>query len=58
MLRTFLRRLFVGTPKMIAVGIPCPAFRTLDTEGKIVTQADLLCKRAVLWFFPKAATPG
>lgn len=43
---------------MIAVGIPCPAFRTLDTEGKIVTQADLLGKRAVLWFFPKAATPG
>ena len=43
---------------MLAPGSPCPTFRALDTEGNPVTDADLAGKRAVLWFFPKADTPG
>lgn len=58
MIRTFLRRLFKGTTGPLAAGAPCPVFGVVDTEGNSVSSQDLLGKRAVLWFFPKADTPG
>ena len=43
---------------MLLPGSPCPRFQALDTEGNLVTDADLAGRRTVLWFYPKAATPG
>lgn len=58
MLRTFLSRLFQGPPTMLQPGSPCPSFAALDCDGNRVTEADLAGCRAVLWFYPKADTPG
>ncbi|NQU50594.1 MAG: redoxin domain-containing protein [Planctomycetes bacterium] len=58
MLLTLLRRLIKGTPKMLEVGSPCPEFSVVDSDGNTVTRADLVGKRTVLWFYPRASTPG
>lgn len=58
MIRTFLRRLLRGGPTMLTQGSPCPAFRALDCDGNPVTDADLSGSTYVLWFYPKADTPG
>jgi len=58
MLRTFFRRLLKGDPGPLRVGSKCPTFSALDTQGELVTQDNLAGKRVVLWFFPKASTPG
>lgn len=58
MLRTFLFRLLKGAPIMLKPGSPCPSFTALDCNGNRVTDTDLAGKRAVLWFYPKADTPG
>jgi peroxiredoxin Q/BCP len=39
-------------------GDPAPAFKTKDHTGKEISLADLKGKRVVLWFYPKADTPG
>ncbi|MFT5050371.1 MAG: peroxiredoxin Q/BCP [Chlamydiales bacterium] len=43
---------------MLAVGDRAPDFALLDQEGRTVRLADLSGKRFVLWFYPRAATPG
>jgi len=43
---------------MRSVGDPAPDFSTTDHEGKPLRFADLRGKYVVLWFFPKADTPG
>jgi peroxiredoxin Q/BCP len=43
---------------MLQVGDCAPAFEALDHEGNQVTLEQLLGKRFVLWFYPKADTPG
>lgn len=59
MLRTFLRRLFVDRgPRLLAVGESAPDFDVRDHKGERVRLADLGGKRFVLWFYPKADTPG
>lgn len=59
MIRTFLRRLLGRAPKaMLAVGDEAPAFEALDHEGRPVRSADLAGQRYLLWFYPKADTPG
>jgi len=59
MLRTFLRRLMKNDgPKLISKGSPVPAFEVSDHNGKLVRAADLAGRRYVLWFYPKASTPG
>lgn len=58
MLRTFLRRLFSGPRSMLALGTPAPDFSLPDQLGRTVTLASLRGRRVVLWFFPKADTPG
>ncbi len=43
---------------MLAIGDPAPAFEVQDHEGRTVRSTDLLGRRYVLWFYPKADTPG
>ncbi len=48
-----------GAPEsMKQTGTSLPDFSLQDHNGNLVTRADLLGKRAVLWFYPMAATPG
>ncbi|MEZ6187378.1 MAG: peroxiredoxin [Planctomycetota bacterium] len=42
----------------VKVGDTAPAFSTQDQEGNPVSLADFAGKRVVLWFYPKADTPG
>jgi peroxiredoxin Q/BCP len=51
----------LGTPagaKMLAVGDPFPAWTLPDQTGKSVSSTDLAGKTYLVWFFPKAMTPG
>ena len=43
---------------MLKAGDVAPAFKTKDHTGKDVTLADWKGKNVVLWFYPKADTPG
>ncbi len=44
--------------KMLEVGQKAPDFTLSDHEGRTVCLSDLAGKRVVLWFYPKADTPG
>src|SRR5262245_15376140 len=44
--------------KLIAVGDPFPSWTLLDQTGKRVSSSDLAGRTYLLWFFPKAMTPG
>ncbi len=39
-------------------GSKAPAFDLLDQDGEAFSSADLDGKAYVLWFYPKADTPG
>jgi peroxiredoxin Q/BCP len=43
---------------MLHPGDPAPDFEVPDQQGKPVRLADLRGQRVVLWFYPKADTPG
>ncbi len=43
---------------MLAVGARAPSFSVLDHEENTVTLEGLAGRRFVLWFYPKADTPG
>jgi peroxiredoxin Q/BCP len=43
---------------MIKEGAPAPDFEVLDDEGKPFHLSDLKGKEVVLYFYPKADTPG
>lgn len=43
---------------MLKVGDAAPDFSVKDHTGKSWSLKDLKGKSAVLWFFPKADTPG
>jgi peroxiredoxin Q/BCP len=43
---------------MLKAGDRAPDFAVLDQDGRKVTSADLKGRRFVLWFYPKADTPG
>ncbi len=43
---------------MLKVGDPAPEFDVTDHHGRRVKLSDLRGKKVVLWFFPKADTPG
>lgn len=44
--------------KMLAVGAPFPAWSLTDQSNKPVSSTDLAGKTYLLWFYPKAMTPG
>jgi hypothetical protein len=59
MIGTFLRRLIQrGARPMLERGATAPAFEAIDHNGATVRLADFAGKRVVLWFYPKADTPG
>ena len=43
---------------MLKVGDPAPDFTVHDHLGNQVSLRDLRGKTVVLWFYPKADTPG
>ena len=43
---------------MLAVGDQAPEFAVPDQTGKIRRLSDYRGKNVVLWFYPKASTPG
>ena len=43
---------------MLKAGDPAPAFKTKDHTGSPFSLADATGERVVLWFYPKADTPG
>jgi len=43
---------------MLQPGNPAPYFSVQDHHGNVVTLSDFLGKSVVLWFYPKADTPG
>jgi peroxiredoxin Q/BCP len=58
LLSTIFRRAFGARPKLLAPGDAAPAFEALDHEGRVRRLADYRGRRLVLWFYPKASTPG
>ena len=43
---------------MLTAGTPAPDFDAVDHRGNRVKLADLRGRKIVLWFYPKADTPG
>ena len=43
---------------MLEIGTKAPDFTLPDQNEKDVSLGDFLGKKVVLWFFPKASTPG
>lgn len=43
---------------MLAPGTEAPDFALTDHEGRVVRLSDLRGRWVLLWWYPKAATPG
>jgi peroxiredoxin Q/BCP len=43
---------------MLSRGVPAPQFALPDQHGNIVQLSDLAGSWVLLWWYPKAATPG
>jgi len=43
---------------MVEPGQPAPAFELQDHTGRTVRLSDYRGRTVVLWFYPKADTPG
>lgn len=43
---------------MLEIGTKAPDFTLPDINEKLVSLSDFKGKKVVLWFFPKANTPG
>jgi peroxiredoxin Q/BCP len=43
---------------MLKAGDAAPDFAAQDQDGNQVKLADFAGKRVVMWFYPKADTPG
>jgi peroxiredoxin Q/BCP len=55
-IRDLLRK--KGEAKMLNVGDPAPDFTVKTDRGDAVRLSDQKGKSIVLWFYPKADTPG
>ncbi len=59
LLRTAVGRALAGEPRpLVEVGSAAPDFELPDELGRLVRLSDLRGQRVVLWFYPKADTPG
>lgn len=45
-------------PTLLAAGSPAPGFRLPSHDGRTIDLADLKGRKVLLWFYPKADTPG
>ena len=43
---------------MLNIGDKAPEFSLLNQDEEPVSLSDYLGKQVVIWFFPKASTPG
>ena len=43
---------------MLEAGTAAPAFSVSDQNGRTVSLADFAGKWVVMWWYPKASTPG
>ena len=43
---------------MLEVGSKAPEFQLSDQDGNMVNITDFKGEKVLLWFFPKASTPG
>lgn len=43
---------------MLLPGTPAPDFALPDQDGRVVQLADFRGRWLLLWWFPKASTPG
>tara|TARA_Y100001970_G_C14251251_1_gene872068 strand:+ start:58 stop:192 length:135 start_codon:yes stop_codon:yes gene_type:complete len=43
---------------LLKVGDKAPAFSLPNSNGELVSLSDFKGKQIILWFFPKANTPG
>ena len=50
--------MFWNRPELLPVGSPAPDFRVQDHLGRTVALADLRGQRTILYWYPKADTPG
>lgn len=59
MLRYLFGELFrKGKRPMLNRGDTAPDFEVMDHNGRTLRLKDFAGKRVILWFYPKAATPG
>jgi len=49
---------FKKRAKLLEPGTPAPPFTVAAHDGSTVRLSDLAGKRILLWFYPKADTPG
>ncbi len=47
-----------GGPPLLEIGTEAPAFSVQDHRDETVRLADLRGQKVLLWFSPKADTPG
>jgi len=43
---------------MLSIGTKAPDFELPDQDGNLVKLSDFRGRKVLLWFFPKASTPG
>ena len=43
---------------MLEIGQNAPEFNLQNTNGDYINLSDLKGKQIILWFYPKASTPG
>ncbi len=56
--KTLIRQLLGRRIAMLEVGSEAPDFLVNDHNGNRVTLKDFRGKKVILWFYPKADTPG
>ena len=49
---------FLKRPRMLKAGDAAPDFSVAEHSGRTATLSGLRGKHVVLWFYPKADTPG
>jgi peroxiredoxin Q/BCP len=57
-IKGIVQAIFRGEGKMLESGQQAPEFDVPDHEGNRVRLQDLRGQKVVLWFYPKADTPG
>jgi peroxiredoxin len=58
MFRFAAKSIFGGPRSMLKPGDAAPDFEASDHMGKPLRLSDLRGRKVVLWFYPKADTPG